>query len=289
MAGVPSFLRRLARYVAVVGAVLVVVDVAWTLGPGAGWVLRHVDGVRGLTGKELADSLDAVRGRALAVGTGLAALVAVYYTARNAGTAQRTFQLAEQGQVTERYTKAIEQLGSDKLDIRLGGIYALERIATDSARDHPTVMEVLTAFVREHTTTNHNPASAQAPVGGATPSSTPAETIVPSWPTADVQAAVTVIGRRMVSQDVHRLDLTGVTLIGANLTNAHLADARLIDADLAGAQLAGADLAGADLTGADLTNADLTSADLTYTDLTNAGLTGADLTNADLAGAIGTS
>src|SRR3569833_4079303 len=155
MAGVPSFLLRLARYVAVVGAVLNVVGVAWTLGPGAGWVLRHVDGVRGFTGKELADSLDAARGRALAVGTGVAALVAVYYTARNAGTARRTVQLAEQGQVTERYTKAIEQLGSDKLDIRLGGIYALERIATDSARDHPTVMEVLADYVREHTTTNN--------------------------------------------------------------------------------------------------------------------------------------
>ena len=56
----------------------------------------------------------------------------------------------EQGQVTDRYTKAIEQLGSDKLDVRIGGIYALERIARDSARDHPTVMEVLTAFIREH-------------------------------------------------------------------------------------------------------------------------------------------
>ena len=32
----------------------------------------------------------------------------------------------------------------------IGGIYALERIARDSAKDHPTVMEVLTAFIREH-------------------------------------------------------------------------------------------------------------------------------------------
>ena len=52
-------------------------------------------------------------------------------------------ELTEQGQVTDRYTKAIEQLGSDKLDVRIGGIYALERVARDSARDHPTVMEVL--------------------------------------------------------------------------------------------------------------------------------------------------
>jgi hypothetical protein len=33
--------------------------------------------------------------------------------------------------------------------VRLGGIYALERIARDSESDHWAVMEVLTAFVRE--------------------------------------------------------------------------------------------------------------------------------------------
>lgn len=65
-------------------------------------------------------------------------------------TARRTAEPTEQGQVTERYTKAIEQLGSASLDIRIGGIYALERIARDSARDHPTVIEVLVTFFREH-------------------------------------------------------------------------------------------------------------------------------------------
>jgi hypothetical protein len=41
---------------------------------------------------------------------------------------------------SDRYTKAIEQLGSDKLDVRSGGIHALERITVDSKRDHPTVV-----------------------------------------------------------------------------------------------------------------------------------------------------
>ena len=86
---------------------------------------------------------DAARGRLLTLGAGLFAAGALAYTAR-------TFGLSREGQVTDRYAKAIEQLGSDKLDVRIGGIYALERVARDSARDHPTVMEVLTAFVREH-------------------------------------------------------------------------------------------------------------------------------------------
>ena len=62
--------------------------------------------------------------------------------------------------MTERYTKAIEQLGEDKLDVRLGGIYSLERVARDSPRDHPTVMEVLTAFIRVQ---SHEPLSQSSP------------------------------------------------------------------------------------------------------------------------------
>ena len=41
------------------------------------------------------------------------------------------------------------RLGSDRLDVRLGAIDALERIMIDSARDHPAIVELLAAFVRE--------------------------------------------------------------------------------------------------------------------------------------------
>ena len=30
--------------------------------------------------------------------------------------------MSQEGQITDRFTKAIEQLGSDKLEVRLGGI-----------------------------------------------------------------------------------------------------------------------------------------------------------------------
>ena len=46
---------------------------------------------------------------------GATLLVGLYFTGR-------TFQLNREGQVTERFTRAIDQLGSDKLDVRLGGI-----------------------------------------------------------------------------------------------------------------------------------------------------------------------
>ena len=56
---------------------------------------------------------------------------------------QKTLELTEQGQVTDRYTRAIEQLGSDKLDVRTGGIYALRRVAVDSKADREAVIAVL--------------------------------------------------------------------------------------------------------------------------------------------------
>jgi hypothetical protein len=83
----------------------------------------------------------------------------------------------------------VEQLGNDALDVRLGGIYALERIARDSERDQPTVVEVLSALIREHS-------SAEA-------------RHVPPTPATDVQAAVTVMGRLPKRPDLSRGDLSG--------------------------------------------------------------------------------
>jgi hypothetical protein len=74
---------------------------------------------------------------------GVVLLMGAYFTYRQLRTAR-------EGQITERYTRVIDQLGHAQLDVRLGGIYALERIARDSSADHATIGEVLTAFVRSH-------------------------------------------------------------------------------------------------------------------------------------------
>ncbi len=68
----------------------------------------------------------------------------------------RRIEISQEGQITERFTRAIDQLGGVNkkgkkvLEIRLGGIYALERIARDSKKDHWTIMEILTTYVREN-------------------------------------------------------------------------------------------------------------------------------------------
>jgi hypothetical protein len=62
-----------------------------------------------------------------------------------------TLELTRRGQMADRFTQAIEQLGHSEapdLAIRLRGIYALEQISRDSEDLHWPVMEVLTAFLR---------------------------------------------------------------------------------------------------------------------------------------------
>ncbi|MEV0593148.1 pentapeptide repeat-containing protein [Nonomuraea cavernae] len=127
---------------------LLSVSIGWILGPGAPWWLTHVDGVHGLRGDQLAAALDAIRGRALAVGTGLAALVAVFYTARNADTARRTFQLGQRGHDTDRYGKAAEQLGHVQAPVRLAGLYALEQLAQNTPVLRQTIVDVICAYLR---------------------------------------------------------------------------------------------------------------------------------------------
>ena len=80
---------------------------------------------------------------ALAAGLAIAGVTLMRHFAQTEADRQR--------RITESFSKAIEQLGSDKLEVRLGGIYALERISQESPQDHWTVMENLTAFVRERT------------------------------------------------------------------------------------------------------------------------------------------
>ena len=78
---------------------------------------------------------------------------------RRIAVMEKNVQVAHERQITERFTRAIEQLrqrheyGKKILEIRLGGIYALERIAKDSKKDHWTIMEILTAYVRENSPT----------------------------------------------------------------------------------------------------------------------------------------
>ena len=62
----------------------------------------------------------------------------------------RQVNVTREGQITERFTRAVDQVGSSNVDVRIGGLYALERIAKNSEADRNSVQFLLGAFVRGH-------------------------------------------------------------------------------------------------------------------------------------------
>jgi hypothetical protein len=189
--------------VAVTGAIVIAVALIWPITDLiAGHDVGRIAGPQRAT--QLQTAREAVRTQLLTLAAGVFVVWTLWFTAQN-------FRLSRQGQVTDRYTRAIEQLGSDKLDVRIGAVYALERIARDSATDHPAVMEVLTAFIREHSREHDEPG---------------VDTSMRA-PRPDVQAAIGVIGRRNPRYDRQLLNLEGVNLTGENLSRLNLAGATL--------------------------------------------------------------
>jgi uncharacterized protein YjbI with pentapeptide repeats len=155
----------------------------------------------------------------------------------------------------------------------------LERIAHDFESAHWRIMEVLTAYVRRQAQFEEVELPGKKPI------------------TADIEAVLTVIGRRewryetsdqtldLHRTNLHDADLEGAYLRGANLEEAYLRRANLRGAYLRDAYLKGADLRGADMEGAYLRSASLEGAYLRGANLVNADLRGVDLWGADLSGA----
>lgn len=207
---------------------------------------------------------------------GLVLLLGLYATFKNV-------RVTEEGKLTERFSKAVELLGSDKLDIRLGGIYALERITQDSLKDHWTVVEVLTAFIREQSRRAY-----KGHIPNSNESSSSVDVIEDNFILReDIQVALTVIGRRkwggrefphqeinLMQAFLGRAVLFEANLKNANLFKTNLTQSILYKADLRKAMLADAVLIGANLSYANLSGANLDHAELHGADLrTSIGLT----------------
>src|SRR5690242_7173624 len=95
--------------------------------------------------------LDAVR-TGLAAGAGAGAAAGLMLAVRRQhhqeiATAQGDHDATEP-RITELYTKAVEQLGSDKAPVRLGGLYALERLSQDNESQRQTIVNVICAYLR---------------------------------------------------------------------------------------------------------------------------------------------
>ncbi|WP_221361053.1 pentapeptide repeat-containing protein [Streptomyces beigongshangae] len=264
----------------VVGATVLFVVLPWLI-----WWGPYV------IGPDPIDKTEAKKGSAALV-TGLRTAVVAFTAALGAGIAllytARTYRLTRRGQITDRFTKALERLGSDQIYVRIGGILALEQIVQDAPEQAATdAARVLGHFIR------HRAPKTAPPPDLNDPHCDPHADPLPTEPDADIQAALTALTRTesrthvdpREQLDLHGLHLAGARLNSADLTGANLSGATLTGANLFRATLTGAELSGATLTEANLFRATLTGANLFRATLTEAYLSGATLTGADLSGA----
>ncbi len=228
------------------------------------------------------------------LGLMLAGFIGIALATWRSTVAAAQAKTAQQGHITDRYSRAVEQLGSDNVTVRIGGIYALKRIAQDSLdRDHISVMEVLTNFIR------HSPYAKQQRAATDlarkydeyTERATRDEefakkTEPPQHPRfmdcPDIIAAIDTIRTR--SDDQKSLEAT--QKYTPTLKKANFSYLLLNDVDLSGFDLNGVNLNDANITGVNLSNTDLSGYDLKGLDLSCAILSGIDLSDTDLFGAI---
>lgn len=250
-----------------------------------------------ITAVERLQAENAVRATLLQAIGGAVLLAGLYVTWRTFELNRQGHELDREGQVTERFTRAIDQLGNqESMDVRIGGIYALERIARDSPDDHGPIMEVLTAYIREHAPWPPTPAP-NSPTPPADSVVEPEEAGLGEQVPGDIQAVLTVLSRRQVSNDppestwvlsgtnlqgadIRRVSLQGALLMGTNLRGTNLDEAKLREAYLRHGNLRGASLEGADLRNANLRDANLQEAILTDANLREANLADANLREA---------
>lgn len=202
--------------------------------------------------------------------------------------------VAKEGQITERFTRAVDQLGNPAQEIRLGGIHALGRISKESKKDYSTIMMLLADYVRinsnvyNHSENNHPKYGSLSMDILANEISTSG--ILDGVVSTDIQIALKIIGERksffdnkkdkslnlketfLRGAELSDLHLEGTILSWSNLERAILIRTHLDNAYLKGTNLRFAYLHAAELKGANLEKVDLSRADLTFAHLEGANL-----------------
>jgi uncharacterized protein YjbI with pentapeptide repeats len=140
--------RPLSHQTIVLSALLVV----------AAGVIAAVVLLRTFRGASATAQLEAIRiAGSIVVGTGGGAALLLAARRQRAAelalaaqrqVARATEAGAVQWQITELYTRAVGQLGSERAPVRLGGVYALERLAQGHPDQRQTIVNVLSAYLR---------------------------------------------------------------------------------------------------------------------------------------------
>ena len=245
-------------------SVCVVFGPAWLAGPGPG-----------LTAAERLGAENDVRSTLL---QGLGGLLALGGVTFGAVVALRQVGASREGRSIDLFTKAIDQLASDQVSVRHGGVYALEQLSELDARYRGHAHALLTAFVRQHAPWPPSEPDSEVLADRARLQGGLAD---------DIGAAITVLGRQAMivgdaESELERVDLRGAELNDLNLPKVCFAHANLDGAILRRAKLSNATLLETTLRNTNLSNADLREADLTRARLDGAILRGADLSTAKL-------
>ncbi len=277
----------LLTIIVLVGSIILL---AVVIGP-ASWLLAGST-VRGIASPtERASAITQVRQTLLTAIGGTAALVGIAFTGR-------TYYLSRRAHFTDRFREAIALLSSDDMTARIGAVYALEHLLIESPRDHDAIIDILSGYIRTRAP-RRNEEDSDLPAVRATREnyySLP-------HPEVDIQAALTVLGRRPNRPERKPLDLANSDLSGAYMADgryqgtyftrslltssymprANLDGAILAFADLRGSSLRDAALRGADCRGARFEEATLVAAKLQGAKMDRArGLTMDQLTNVEI-------
>jgi Pentapeptide repeats (8 copies) len=226
---------------------------------------------QGIRGKQLADLENSARGTLVQIVGGIALLLTFAATWMQIADARkatnRTLRLNAAQQETDRFTRAVSQLGSAQFALRLGGIYALERLARDSPDERGPVISLLTAYL-------HEKHPAHPPVAGRLLAASSYKRSAfftcggtPPKPAADTQAALIAILRTAGRSPGRNspLDLSGLDLRAVNIDARSLHGANLTGSSLAFAQAVRTNFDDADLERADMRHACLAEATLKRT------------------------
>lgn len=220
---------------------------------------------------------------AFTVVLGILGLVGILFSWRSSNAAKRSSdaaleqaRIANDGKITDRLAKAVEQLGSEKLQVRLGAIYALERVALDSPRDHGTVFEHLADFVREHSKIKHKPG-----VAFIDEDRSPAKD---DSGRRDVSLILKVIGRRNRKNDKNLLiDLSNCDLKKLRLSRGDYSFVNFFGSDLSGTTFHECKVQYVNFIKAKLHNVSFIGADLYQTNFHNADLQEVDFSQGIMA------
>ena len=250
--------------------------IVFAVGPlvfGVVMVCRHWGWIVTESGSTIIRNLGLVIGGLIAIGFGIwRGVVADRQAKASQEQAKASLHQAETSQrslLNERYQRGSEMLGSPVLAVRLGGIYALERLADDESElYHVPIVRLFSAFARDPTKQG---GIKIAMVDGG-------RQLDGKKRYEDVQEAVRAIGNRSAADiELEKKEAYIIGLIGVNLTVASLSGANLSGVSMATANLTIANLTIANLTIANLTIANLTGADLAEASLTHTNLRGVDL------------